>query len=40
MYLPNNKCHKCHEFMEIEKINGEYVMFCPCCDKKKEKDEE
>jgi hypothetical protein len=40
MSLPTHKCHKCHDFMKVEKINGDYVLLCPTCDEKKNKEEE
>jgi len=40
MSVPTNKCHKCHDFMEIKKIDGEYIMFCPTCDKEKKNEGE
>jgi len=40
MSVPNNLCHACHNFMKIEKIDDEYVLICPYCEKRKKKDEE
>ncbi len=40
MYFPANKCNKCLEFMEIEKIGSEYYLICPRCKEERNKLEE
>lgn len=37
MVIPTHLCHSCQEFMIIEKVDGEYIMYCPKCKKKKKK---
>jgi hypothetical protein len=36
MRIPSHMCYECQGFMRIYKINEDYVLRCPYCEKKKE----
>jgi len=39
MVISRHLCDICLEYMKVEKIGEEYILKCPLCDKKKERDE-
>ena len=37
--VPRNQCEKCLEHMKAEMVGDDYVLVCPNCERKIEKDE-